>query len=81
MKVRVVVGTLLHDILGKLVKDQVLNITEPHIYKSLKNYVEVIDGKAETKVEAKIHEVEYDTKVVVQKAKTKIASLTKGDKK
>jgi len=81
MKVRVIVGTLYHDILGKLVKDQVLDIIKPHIYKSLKDYVEVIDGKVETKVETKIHEVEYDTKVIVQKSKTKIASMTKSDKK
>lgn len=77
MKIKVTAGVIYHDILGKLVKGQVLENIEERIYNSIKNHVEVL----EQDIKKDVAVVEYDTKVLVQKAKTKVESTIKGAKK
>lgn len=77
MKIKVTANVIYHDILGKLVKGQIVEHVEQRIYNSIKDHVEVIEGEVESKVKA----IEYDTKVLVQKAKTKVEQITKGAKK
>ena len=77
MKIKVIAEVIYHDLMGKLVKGQVLENVEKRIYNSIKDHVQVIEDDAK----ADVKKVEYDTKVLIQNVKSKIVPSDKGAKK